>query len=80
MLATVNRETVKLWDVREAIKPIRTEKKNKPDILTLAWNHDGHTPHFALLSKDNVVSIFDIRNMTNLANPVHTEKNKNDIT
>jgi hypothetical protein len=48
--------------------------------LTVAWNHDHHIPHFALLTKDNNVSIFDIRNMSGLSNPLHSDKNKNDIT
>ncbi len=58
---------------------MRTQKKNKPDILTIAWNHDMNIPYFTILSKDNTVSIFDLRNMTNLNQPLYTDKNKNDI-
>jgi hypothetical protein len=36
-------------------------------------------PYFTILSKDNTVSIFDLRNMTNLNQPLYTDKNKNDI-
>lgn len=43
----------------------------------MAWNNDVNLPHFALLAKDNTVSIYDIRN---LSQAVCSDKNKNDIT
>jgi hypothetical protein len=45
----------------------------------MAWNHDMNIPYFTILSKDNTISIYDLRNMANLNQPLYTDKNKNDI-
>lgn len=67
--------------MRDIVKPIKNEKKSKPDIVAFAWNYDTNTPHFALLSKDNSINVYDIRNMSNLGQSLYSiDKNKNDIT
>lgn len=48
-------------------------------MLSIAWNHDTKAPIFSILSKDNTIGIYDFRNLA-INDPIHSQKNKNDIT
>lgn len=72
-----NKDSLRIWDIRQIAKPQKTENKN--DLLTFAWNNNTDLPHFATLSKDNTICVYDIRKMSGLTEPLFTDKNKNDI-
>jgi hypothetical protein len=79
LLGLLSRDAVKFFDVRESGKSalIKSEKRNKIDYVRFAWNNtrDVESAKLAILNKENIVLIYDLRNMSAPASQILPKPN-----